>query len=483
MGIEQAVENVLEGNHALSGEFNKRAVPFTKNADARAALVRACAQLCADIKDSVDVDQDSALTPLIAKMAAYCTKQGWKTETQIDDGMKVQLPNIAAAIMNKPQMVQSKAGIAGMLKKYYQCQAQEESFYRQRVINDNHASPLHVMSGQDGFTLVELLNTAHLKAESAALDHCVGRAYNQAVLKERNIPEFSPEAERYLAYGMKVRNKSIRIFSLRDSFGKSRVTIEYDAERKRIAQVKGKANKTLPSASYFPALCEVLHRLKDMLDLSGGMAGLPKAGKNRLMTRHGRIDYRKDYPLEDVFAGEVIITENMSKAQIRDLARCPNITLDVSFVTCEWLDERLPKTVEAELYSDQAEPFILKNVEKFGDVNLVLADSVEFLAAKEINDLVVERAKRVYMPTLEKAHFIYGESLQFLRLPALSHAKEIWVSEAKAVALPALEKIRDIWAGKATIDIPENSAAFIEGQPVKSQDTMMAAASAPNPAP
>ncbi len=81
----------------------------------------------------------------------------------------------------------------------------------------------------NGFRMVRLTNADELKAEGVCMSHCVGQG----------------------AYDDGVESGKTEIYSLRDRFNKPHVTIELDAGRGRIVQVKGKGDKK-PIAEYMP---------------------------------------------------------------------------------------------------------------------------------------------------------------------------------------------------------------------------------------
>src|SRR5262245_25205204 len=100
--------------------------------------------------------------------------------------------------------------------------------------------PVVILTTPDGHQLVELTTPQHLKAESAALGHCVGTLFNETALAAKGLKESDPAALHYLHYVMKMRHGESRVFSLRNPRGNPLVTIEYDVKDEAIRQIEGK---------------------------------------------------------------------------------------------------------------------------------------------------------------------------------------------------------------------------------------------------
>ncbi|MBY3432812.1 hypothetical protein HFN89_01310 [Rhizobium laguerreae] len=83
----------------------------------------------------------------------------------------------------------------------------------------------------NGYGVFKLTTEEALDHEGFEMGHCVGQG----------------------AYDRGVADGRIAIFSIRDRFGKSHVTVEIDLERKTVLQIKGKQNE-LPKAEYMRQL-------------------------------------------------------------------------------------------------------------------------------------------------------------------------------------------------------------------------------------
>lgn len=103
----------------------------------------------------------------------------------------------------------------------------------QTVVSDHEAGTKVVFEFSDGYRLLKLTTSAALDAESTMMGHCVGNG----------------------AYDQVVADGHTEILSLRDTAGRSHVTIELRTDRNRIEQIMGKAN-TSPKPEYIKRLIE-----------------------------------------------------------------------------------------------------------------------------------------------------------------------------------------------------------------------------------
>jgi len=456
MNWEQAVDNVLNGQTALGEEFAGASVPFTKDEYARKALAMACEQLGDDIKDSLALDDDEAVTAFIAKVAVYCTKQGWKTNDGVTLGLAFLRADIADALREEPESLTSKAGIAGILKKHHRRAVQDSAALKKQRANDNDRAPEEKYR-VGNHVLYELFSPAHLKDESRALSHCIGTSYNAHLLKQRGLQRADPGAEFCLTYAVKIRNRQSRIFSLRTSAGRSLATVEYDVHERRIKQLQGNPIRIPRRAPFFADLCEALYQLSKDVDLSGGISELPDPNKvnpfyasGALLLRTGKYHrYRSDMDLGDVLSGKVRVRETMSATELVKLAECANITLDITGCSNEWLNKALPATVKAHLFTNAKTPLLLNHVETLGVVTANCASQIAFPKVTQAGHIESYAACHVAMPILEKIGHLNAACAAALSLPCLTQAGNINASQAKNFTMPKLQKCGDLKVFKA----------------------------------
>ena len=473
--MQQAVDNVLNGKTALGQAFNGARIPFTKNPDTRTALAHACEQLRHDIGRDLALDNDAALTAFIAKMAAYCAKQGWDTRNKLTRGLDPLRPTLVDALREAPHLLNGKAGIAGILKKHYQTAAQESARLRKELINDPTAPPPALFTiGQH--KLVELLTPRHLLKESAVLNHCVGTSYNDVALAHKGLNVGEPGAEDCLTYAIKIRTGQSRLFSLRTPRGMPLATIEYDVAVRRIVQIEGCPRKITANMPFFADLCRALYHLQNEIDLSGGIAGLPLPDeKNTLLLANGTyVPYMSGIPSENILAGTVRLHDAMGKEEVVRLTGCANLTLDITNQSNQWLDEHLSSTIRAGLYTkattslvltqlcqagkiaaEKVNKLILPALQKSGNIEAESATTLSLPALQQAGDIWAETATVLKMPSLQKAGLIYANRLTTLEAPALRQSETISLFSVTSLSLPALQKVWDIRADNVTeLDLP-----------------------------
>ena len=357
------------------------------------------------------------------------------------------------------------------------------------------------------YTLVELTAPEHLIAESDALLHCLGTRYNEKILEEKGLHPREPGSERYLDYAIAIRNKRLRIFSLRYK-GQPRVTLAYDVRREEIIEIEGGKvwdagdpedygteerdtnikNSDLALQNYFPALCAALYGLKTMMPIKR-IRDLFELPNNMALTRDGDVLALEHCAEDDILLARIKVTGAETPEKLRRLCADSRFTLDITGMN----PRRLPEAIAADLFTlDQAfvapqlervqgitapnaQPFLVPGLDEAGEIyapeakrffapNLVRAGDLKLYGCENFSANQLRRAGAISgnfgqefsANLLQRAGVIEASRAKKITLPSLRYAEGLDAAEAQSIALPQATFVGHLISEKAvTLHAPE----------------------------
>ncbi len=410
--FRRAVENVLSGSSAIAGAGLKRPVNFSNDPAMQAVLIQACDNLARNIGVAFQWD-DQNLTLLVRRMAAGANMYEWGTADLLREGFGHVSSNLADALIEDPNALSKHQSLPEILKAHDANAAQRIAALREMHVIDTKAPPPEVLAGGK-YRLVELKTPQHLKDEATLIGGgCCIANFNTEALREHGLEESDPGADDYMNYAIKMRAGESRNFSLRDAGGGAYATIEYNPKTKSIMQIEGNPRVISPDAAFFPALCEALCQLREHIDLSGGIqTGLPKEERHVLMRSGAFIPYGRHLALEDVLAGQVKITSDMSASEVQALAETSSLELDISDLTPQQMKDLLPEVIKEDLVYSGTEPLILDHVTEISNIQANAVTHASFQALQRAEDMWMDALKQGDFGSLQRAEDMWMDALE-----------------------------------------------------------------------
>ena len=178
---------------------------------------------------------------LLFKFGSYVLRR-YDRSCETDDFI-IDLEIVAEAVVftmrREPKWLKSKAGISYALRRWAEWRRHLENAERQ-----DHDEPVWVSDFEifKKFDVVELTNARQIYTEGRALGHCMASSYNFASLQKHSNPS-GAEAFESLTYAVKLRNRDVRIFSLRNDLGEICLTLTYDPRAKKVLHFQGGTNQ------------------------------------------------------------------------------------------------------------------------------------------------------------------------------------------------------------------------------------------------
>ena len=221
-------------------------MPERLAADKKQKIDSAHADIIAALQERGAHLSDAETTATARKIGAYIGKTNPE---------HIDIPTLRDAIAEKinasPQARArwfQKAGLLHTLEEHARGNIQRAAELRRSIAERTDWTPVpaETSTGDGRYYLAQLLSEAHLKQESAFLEHCLGA---------RSLDYYLP----------RIKRGEIEIFSVRNSqTHEPIVTIEYDVRSKAIRQVKGQNNERLtPDSQYVKQTVELLAFLKN----------------------------------------------------------------------------------------------------------------------------------------------------------------------------------------------------------------------------
>lgn len=304
--------------------------------------------------------------------------------------------------------------------------------------------------------VVELTHMIHLKKETDALDHCVGKSST---------------------YIDQIKKGAIHVFSLRDENGNPKYTLEYDPHSSTIKQFAGKNNE-------LPEDDEVVIGAFTTLE-KAGFPILHCAEKfNFLIWKDVREDHvvfgveedlltnpsSEDYSQREVIGGTIIVDPSISKEALQKICKTQGIIIDATELTNERREEII--SVAGTLRDDGAEydgSVLYENLEYIGeslDVTAVsgVFGSYSFPKLKTIKknidadnfpgtltfgsleelggEMNIDRLDKLVLDVLtEYKYDLLSSELITLHAPKLKRVRNIILSNARECILTDLEEV------------------------------------------
>ena len=494
MDFKKAVENiVIEGKTALGENADFGHIQFPKkDTQALSALTKAARTLATDIGASME--HDGRLTSLIIKLANHMSKH---SQDMMGSFEKIRIP-LRDEIQSKPHVLDSKKTINAIVKEHGQKSRQAAARLREELLQNPPETPPEILKA-GAHTLHELVSPTHLKEETAILGHCTGENYNSELLEEHGLEEGDPGADEYLTYMVKIRNKAMRIFSLRDEAGIPVATLSYDIKTKSINQIEGSQlngnSKTVSAEDpFFSDLCEAIFSLKEQIDIQGEIKGFPALKDNNLILKTGKIipyDYelirtspevsatmeqdkpttsgnnikpdRPNIDLEEVLVGNIKLNEGMSTQEVQTL--CAHTGMKLTIPTCpnEWLNENLPEEIKAQITLDTDQPIALDKVRIARNIYATHAKSFKANALKHAGYILANEASHFEANALETATEIRAYSSEYFETNALKTIEGLHVDGVQTFKAKSLKTALEVILSDAiSVDLRSLQKGYVQ---------------------
>lgn len=414
---------------------------FPKDPQARAIFLSLAEKLIIRIGDQYETSIQFR-EQMMLRLGNHCARHRINTPKAAADFEK-QIPDLVDALTEKPELIFTHQ-ISNILGKHQQHKTQASARKRSemtRLEGDAGAPPV-IWKGSSGYTLVELIAPAHLRAESEALDHCIGTRFNEMALIKHRFAPGKPESYQHLLYASKIRMGECRIFSLRDPHGVSCATLRYDKKAKEITELEGKPATVFPDVQFLPELCQALSALSDMMPV-GRIQGLRTRNAGEYFTKNGRQIQADQPPAKGFLFGACAVTDATPQDQLEALAANPRLTLDITHLSDT---HRLPRHIKADLVhrnSTYLETLDLGHVVSMASLDCHTR-SINLRSLRTCHDLTLPWLYELSLPQLEKSLSLNAADCTKVHAPLWQTARNIHLR--KLDTLPHLPALRRAWS-------------------------------------
>ena len=183
--VPDAVANVLAGHSADGAYPLQRPISFSADSAVRHAFAGIVARIVALLRDAGTELSSTECTALIFKLAAHCSRCGWQSPQSIQN-LEALAPTLVDAISEKREALCARVNLNGILRAHAARSAQQAVRIAEVALSAD-APAVIAYAVDEAYSLVELTTPAHLKAESAALGHCVGTLFVGGMLWAKGL--------------------------------------------------------------------------------------------------------------------------------------------------------------------------------------------------------------------------------------------------------------------------------------------------------
>ena len=438
----EAVANILAGQNAHGTAPLGFQVPFTNCRETRQQASLLLNRLLFHLNDTLLAEH---LTPLTSKLLVHLSKTGLQSPEAINT---FPVHTLADAIREAPHLLASKAGISAILRGHQRRTHQSAAVLRRTL--SIHV-PERSLIWQDGdYRLEEAQDPRHLQQDSAALNHCVGTAYNTDALKHFGLTETDSAAIHFLHYWISMKKRECRIFTL-TSGSMPIATLEYDVPSERIVQISGKNDDMVycDDLAFIP-LCKAVHALRGFLPLAG-VSDLQEPGYKLILTANGTFEVPTPDNLNLALSGTVVLEQDAPASLIKAAISEPLINVDVSDLDPATLAEITQ--VRGNLVS-WATTVSMPSLTTCRDINFY-SSKVDLPALKSCGTLTLNTATTINIPQLSTCEDISIDDAMTVSFQSLRFCEDIYIKDAWNVALPVLERCASIYLQSAvTAELP-----------------------------
>lgn len=394
---------VTEIFNQLTAGTNPR-LNFPADHKIRAAFIPVAAHVIDGVNQRLTDNLAPALQQhLVLKLATYCLRHELLVPHS-GPNLNNLLPDIVEAIADRPMRLETQS-IRGILNAHVQMKRQQAAETRRRFtqqVESSHKPVSLLWENLMGYTLVELHTPSHLKAETLALDHCIGSRYNMAAIVQKNITRGTNEEDQYLQYAIKMRRGECRIFSLRAPDGMPVATMRYDKQSQSMIELEGKDVYIARSSTHFKPLCKALASISRLMPVAK-IHGLPPLQlNNEYCDQNGDFHIGNGTVPTDMLYGRIVVPEGMAESELHKLAANPRLTLTMPTLA---EGKRLPRHIKADLLFSSADMqgshLDLSHVETAADI-LAECKSVDLSALRKCDDLYFPWLQKFAMPVAKQ---------------------------------------------------------------------------------